>query len=198
MTSTKDERYSMVDEAIRDAVFLIAKTKDPMTVSVSEICKKVGIVRSTFYNHYQDMPSLIQAVQQQSIDDILGMLESFRPHGDREICEKFYLSLCRYIADNGLLQQLLKWPEESSAFFEAVMEMFHTYMMRGKEHAMTERTAWAVSYSLGGAVGILHKWTRSSSPAEPDVIAGMLTDLFLEGPMAILLDRDSSENADKL
>ncbi len=188
MADSKDERYSMVDEAIRDAVFLIAKTKDPMTVSVSEICKKVGIVRSTFYNHYQDIPSLIQAVQQQSVDDILKMLENFRPRGSREICEQFYRVLCRYIADNGLLQQLLKWPEESSAFFEAVMQMFHEYMMEKSGQGITGRTAWAVSYSIGGAVGILHKWTRSSHPAEPDEIAEILTDLFLQGPVAMLLE----------
>ncbi len=187
MANVTDERYQIVDDAIRDAVFLIAKTKDPMTVSVSEICKKAGIVRSTFYNHYQDMPSLIQAVQQQSVEDILRMLENFRPKGNREICHQFYLSLCRYIADNGLLQQLLKWPEESTAFFEAVMEMFHEYVMKGTKTTMTEQSAWAVSYSIGGAVGLLHKWTRSSHPEEPDVIAGMLTDLFLAGPMSMLL-----------
>ncbi|MDO4615905.1 MAG: TetR/AcrR family transcriptional regulator [Lachnospiraceae bacterium] len=189
MVNSSDERYQMVDQAICDAVFLFAKTKDPMTVTVAEICKKVGIVRSTFYNHYQDLPSLIQAVQQQSIDEIRDMLVHFRPKGNREICQQFYSSLCNYIADNGLLQQLLKWPEESSAFFEAVMEMFHEYVMQGTKTVLTERSAWAVSYSIGGAVGILHKWTRSSHPQEPDVIADMLTELFLKGPMAMLLEK---------
>ena len=53
MTNEKqDERYYVADEAIRDAFLLILKEKDLNKISVSDIIKRAGIVRSTFYNHY--------------------------------------------------------------------------------------------------------------------------------------------------
>ena len=51
----QDERYSVADEAIYDAFFLILKEKDLEKITVSDVIKKAGIVRSTFYNHYENI-----------------------------------------------------------------------------------------------------------------------------------------------
>ena len=53
----QDERYTVVDEAIRDAFFLILKEKELEKITVSDIIKRAGIVRSTFYNHYENIPA---------------------------------------------------------------------------------------------------------------------------------------------
>ncbi len=53
-----DERYSVADEAILGAFFKLLKEKKPDRITVSDITKTAGIARSTFYNHYQDIPSL--------------------------------------------------------------------------------------------------------------------------------------------
>ena len=58
-----DERYSVADEAILGAFFKLLKEKKPDRITVSDITKTAGIARSTFYNHYQDIPSLISAVE---------------------------------------------------------------------------------------------------------------------------------------
>ena len=58
-----DERYSVADEAILGAFFKLVKEKKPDRITVSDITKTAGIARSTFYNHYQDIPSLISAVE---------------------------------------------------------------------------------------------------------------------------------------
>ena len=47
----QDERYYIADEAIHDAFFLVLKEKDLEKITVSDVIKKAGIVRSTFYNH---------------------------------------------------------------------------------------------------------------------------------------------------
>ena len=48
-----DERYSTVEDAIYDAFFLLLKEKSVDRITVSDVVKKAGIVRSTFYNHYE-------------------------------------------------------------------------------------------------------------------------------------------------
>ena len=58
-----DERYSVANEAILGAFFKLLKEKKPDRITVSDIIKTAGIARSTFYNHYQDIPSLISAVE---------------------------------------------------------------------------------------------------------------------------------------
>ena len=53
-----DERYSTAEDAIYDAFFLLLKDKDIDKITVSDVIKKAGIVRSTFYNHYENVPAL--------------------------------------------------------------------------------------------------------------------------------------------
>ena len=53
-----DERYSVADEAILGAFFKLVKKKTTDQITVSDITKTAGIARSTFYNHYQDIPLL--------------------------------------------------------------------------------------------------------------------------------------------
>ena len=57
-----DERYSVADEAILGAFFKLVKKKTTDQITVSDITKTAGIARSTFYNHYQDIPSLLEEV----------------------------------------------------------------------------------------------------------------------------------------
>lgn len=63
MNEILDERYSVADEAIYDAFFLVLKEKELDKITVSDIIKRAGIVRSTFYNHYENIPALIIAVE---------------------------------------------------------------------------------------------------------------------------------------
>ena len=81
-----DERYSVADEAILGAFFKLLKEKKPDRITVSDITKTAGIARSTFYNHYQDIPSLISAVEDKTIHDVFSMMENFQPKNDRDIC----------------------------------------------------------------------------------------------------------------
>ena len=65
-----DERYSVADEAILGTFFKLLKKKTPDQITVSDITKTAGIARSTFYNHYQDIPSLVSAVEEKTIQDL--------------------------------------------------------------------------------------------------------------------------------
>ena len=82
----QDERYSVADEAIYDAFFLILKEKDLEKITVSDVIKKAGIVRSTFYNHYENIPALVAAVEDKTINDIFSLMETFHPKNDNDIC----------------------------------------------------------------------------------------------------------------
>ncbi len=54
----QDERYFVAEEAIYDAFLLTLKEKDLEKITVTDIVKKAGIVRTTFYNHYENIPTI--------------------------------------------------------------------------------------------------------------------------------------------
>lgn len=183
----QDERYHVADEAIYDAFFLILKEKDLAKITVSDVIKRAGIVRSTFYNHYENIPALVTAIEDKTIEDIFSLMETFHPKSDREICKSYFLTICEYTMTNPLLANLLKNPE-GDPFFEKVITMFHRYVAKVMQNTTPsyhnkEEFSYMIACVIGSTVGVLHKWSKENFQVPADAIADILTQSF----MAVML-----------
>lgn len=185
-----DERYSVADEAILDAFFKLVKEKKPDRITVSDITKTAGIARSTFYNHYQDIPSLISAVEDKTIHDVFSMMENFQPKNDRDICSSYFLTLCRYTMENPFLSGLLSTPHGND-LFEKMLTMLHHYVTETTSNSRPDRhtkeeVSYVITCAIGSTIGVLHKWSRDNFNLAPEVIADILSEIFLSGMLPLL------------
>ena len=185
-----DERYSVADEAILGAFFKLVKEKKPDRITVSDITKTAGIARSTFYNHYQDIPSLISAVEDKTIHDVFSMMENFQPKNDRDICSSYFLTLCRYTMENPFLSGLLSTPHGND-LFEKMLTMLHHYVTETTSNSRPDRhtkeeVSYVITCAIGSTIGVLHKWSRDNFNLAPEVIADILSEIFLSGMLPLL------------
>ena len=185
-----DERYSVADEAILGAFFKLLKEKKPDRITVSDITKTAGIARSTFYNHYQDIPSLISAVEDKTIHDVFSMMENFQPKNDRDICSSYFLTLCRYTMENPFLSGLLSTPHGND-LFEKMLTMLHHYVTETTSNSRSDRhtkeeVSYVITCAIGSTIGVLHKWSRDNFNLAPEVIADILSEVFLSGMLPLL------------
>lgn len=185
-----DERYSVADEAILGAFFKLVKEKKPDRITVSDITKTAGIARSTFYNHYQDIPSLISAVEDKTIRDVFSMMENFQPKNDRDICSSYFLTLCRYTMENPFLSGLLSTPHGND-LFEKMLTMLHHYVTETTSNSRPDRhtkeeVSYVITCAIGSTIGVLHKWSRDNFNLAPEVIADILSEIFLSGMLPFL------------
>ncbi len=185
-----DERYSVADEAILGAFFKLVKEKKPDRITVSDITKTAGIARSTFYNHYQDIPSLISAVEDKTILDVFSMMENFQPKNDRDICNSYFLTLCRYTMENPFLSGLLSTPHGND-LFEKMLTMLHHYVTETTSNSRPDRhtkeeVSYVITCAIGSTIGVLHKWSRDNFNLAPEVIADILSEVFLSGMLPLL------------
>ena len=185
-----DERYSVADEAILGAFFKLLKEKKPDRITVSDITKTAGIARSTFYNHYQDIPSLISAVEDKTIHDVFSMMENFQPKNDRDICSSYFLTLCRYTMENPFLSGLLSTPHGND-LFEKMLTMLHHYVTETTSNSRPDRNtkeevSYVITCAIGSTIGVLHKWSRDNFNLAPEVIADILSEVFLSGMLPLL------------
>ena len=179
-----DERYSVADEAILGAFFKLLKEKKPDRITVSDITKTAGIARSTFYNHYQDIPSLISAVEDKTIHDVFSMMENFQPKNDRDICSSYFLTLCRYTMENPFLSGLLSTPHGND-LFEKMLTMLHHYVTETTSNSRPDRhtkeeVSYVITCAIGSTIGVLHKWSRDNFNLAPEVIADILSEVFFD------------------
>ena len=185
-----DERYSVADEAILGAFFKLVKEKKLDRITVSDIIKTAGIARSTFYNHYQDIPSLISAVEDKTIHDVFSMMENFQPKNDRDICSSYFLTLCRYTMENPFLSGLLSTPHGND-LFEKMLTMLHHYVTETTSNSRParhtkEEVSYVITCAIGSTIGVLHKWSRDNFNLAPEVIADILSEIFLSGMLPLL------------
>lgn len=181
----QDERYFVADEAIYDAFFLVLKEKELDKITVSDIIKRAGVVRSTFYNHYESIPALVTAIEDKTIHDIFSLMETFHPKNDQDICKSYFLTICDYTMTNPFLANLLRSPR-GDAFIEKAMTMFHRYVTKVTEnttpsgHSKNE-FSYMVAYTIGSTLGVLHKWTKDNFQVPKEFIADILTRAFVTG-----------------
>lgn len=185
-----DERYSVADEAILGAFFKLLKEKKPDRITVSDITKTAGIARSTFYNHYQDIPSLISAVEDKTIHDVFSMMENFQPKNDQDICSSYFLTLCRYTMENPFLSGLLSTPHGND-LFEKMLTMLHHYVTETTSNSRPDRhtkeeVSYVITCAIGSTIGVLHKWSRDNFNLAPEVLADILSEIFLSGMLPLL------------
>lgn len=186
----QDERYHVADEAIYDAFFLVLKEKNLEKITVSDIIKKAGIVRSTFYNHYENIPALVSAIEDKTIHDIFSLMETFHPKNDRDMCKSYFLTICDYTMTNPFLAGLLRSPRGDS-FFEKAITMFHRYVTKVmQDTAPSQRNKDEFSYmiacTIGSTIGVLHKWTRENFQVPAEIIADILTQAFISGMLPFM------------
>lgn len=185
MNEIQDERYHVADEAIYDAFFLVLKEKALDKITVSDIIKRAGIVRSTFYNHYENIPALITDIEDKTIQDIFSLMETFHPKNDRDMCKSYFLTICNYTMTNPFLANLLRSPRGDS-FFEKAITMFHRYVTEVTENKIPsqhskDEFSYMIACTIGSTIGVLHKWTRENFQVPAEVIAEILTKAFTTG-----------------
>jgi len=187
-----DERYSTAEEAIIDAFFLLINDKDYDKITVSDIVKKSGVVRSTFYNHYESVIDLVNAVEDKTIDDIFKLMESFHPQNDKDLCKSYFLAICNYTKENPFLSKLVRSPRGDS-FMGKAMDMFHRYVSEIENNGNAapksrEHFTYMIAGTIGFTLGVLHKWTAENFKSPAENVADVLAEAFLNGVLPFLWD----------
>lgn len=183
----KDQRYAVVEDAIFGAFCQLCESKAPERITVSDVIRRAGIVRSTFYNHYEDMPSLISAAEDRIVEEIHHMMADFRSPTDTQLAHHFFVSLCRYTHDNPYFAQLVI-SAQGSSFMAKVLRMFHVYVGEllpiygaDAQHSARRSLTYVIAYEIGGVLGILHAWISDDFRDGVEEVAMELTRCFLHG-----------------
>ena len=72
-TEAKRSSSDFISEQIKDALLLLLKKKNYMTISVTDICREAGISRGTFYARFNHIREVIDLL----FDDALSLVGNF-------------------------------------------------------------------------------------------------------------------------
>ena len=72
-----DRRVKYTKMVLEDSLIQLLQEKPIDKVSITEICQKADINRSTFYAHYNDQIDLLQSIVQSILSELNDYLDNF-------------------------------------------------------------------------------------------------------------------------
>lgn len=184
----KDLRYNRTDRLLQEALLELLKVKPVEKITIKDLTDRAAINRCTFYHHYQDIYDLLERIEDEIMDHVLEMMRGFHPNGEEEVSRKYFECFCQYIYENRIVYSVLTSSREGR-FVRRLLRMIAEYMAGlPKRDCAADPAAreFAVAYSIGGVVGVLHKWMKEGFTSPPTKVAGCISAVFLNGMKDIL------------
>lgn len=179
----RDLRYSRTDRLLSEALLELLKVKPVEKITIKDLTDRAAINRCTFYRHYQDIYDLLEQLEDEIMDHVLEMMRGFHPTGEEEVSRRYFECFCQYIYENRIVYSVLTSSREGR-FVRRLLRMISEYMAglpdRDRDGDQAGRE-FAVAYSIGGVVGVLHKWMKEGFTSPPQKVAGCISAVFLNG-----------------
>ncbi|MDO4399733.1 MAG: TetR family transcriptional regulator [Coriobacteriia bacterium] len=160
-----------VKKLLADALLELSKEKPLAKISITDIVKKAGAGRQTFYNHFQDKDDLLYWIYKQTL---VGEQEILKEHG-------FYAYMCSVYSTaqtkyRDFLRDACALTGQSSLVDAIIYQSYSYYrnniIRRYGAEVIDERLAFALNYQAYGAGHRYVNWALQGMPgsAEDEVL----------------------------
>ena len=180
MAEKINQRVAITKRLLKESMIQILQKKNIRQVTVSELCSRAGINRSTFYAHYSIPADVLMEIKK---DFASSLAESIRyPTQNCSVSEKLRI-ICRYIYDNRQLQKIILSNSSDDEVLEAALEtspdiwgpVKDTDYIRGLDR---DSDILARSFYYYGFFRVLREWITRDIQKTPEEVAGILYSIL--------------------
>lgn len=161
---SESRRSKMTRRLMKDALMELMENKPLASVSITELCSRADVNRSTFYSYYSDLLQLLKEIE----DDIIGQLPEAKPivdyaDPDRQLIEEFTLFfgyVRKHARDFFILLQSgdIHFRER---LIDTIMSRFRRKPTETIDPLMRR---WSYIYCLNGTFGMMRDWISQDFP----------------------------------
>ena len=177
MNQKNNHRFQETDRLMRTYFLRVLEDREISKISVREICEAVGINRSSFYLHYQDVYALLEAMCQEVGKELFEEFEKAAEISTVYYSDVYLLALLKhvqkhyklyraYVANVGMTQIDLGY----QALFESVFKPYFKKLGMTSEHRME----YHFVYVKAGFFAVLGKWMQYDCAESPEVLAEII------------------------
>ena len=161
-----DSKYFYSAELMNQALLALLEKKDLEFITVTEITKKAGVNRSTFYLHYDNVYELLEETihnlnkQFLSSFDVQAPLAITSKENAFLITDDFLIPYLDFVKRN---KRVLKLVNQKPQLFQSkntYQKMYDTIFYPAISHFVTNETdrIYYLEFFTGGVAAIVHKW----------------------------------------
>ncbi len=151
---------------------LVIARNDISTITVSDICKKASVNRTTFYSHYLDIDDLNNSIYEWMVTEFLKVFESEA----NDVRHSFdFEKLFRNIKENQIFYKL---------YFKLGYDFKTLFLKNGAAeigsmfYKDTRFLDYHIEFFAAGITAIIRKWLDSGCKEEPEDMGRILVEEY--------------------
>lgn len=171
-----ESKYFYTAELMNEALLLLLEKKDIEFITVTEITRKAGVNRSTFYLHYENIYELLEETLANMNKKFLNSFQVKTPIEIKSKTEAFLITdelLVPYLNFVKTNKRVLKLIGKKPHLFNsqnAYKQMYDTVFYPAISHFVSRETEkiYKLEFFTSGVSAIIHKWLELDCVTEID------------------------------
>mgnify|MGYP005779484691 FL=1 len=166
MNTPNNKRRKESMERIENVFVALLQTKELDEIRVSDICKRAGLNRTTFYANYADIYGLADAIRNKLENEVTDLYED-------EITQRFnsndYLKLFRHIKDNQIFYQTYL-----KLGYDNEYKVIAYDVNLAREHFHNQFVEYHMEFFRAGITQIIKLWLKNGCRESPEDMVEIL------------------------
>lgn len=173
-------RVRMTKKMIKDAYIELLEVNPGKRLSITEICQRADINRSTFYMHYEDVNQLVKEIEDEILDQIPYPALSEGTLSQKEQYIDLIKDTFEYIKVNKNQFILLLYQLDSNDFKKRLIS---SILDKYKSLSISDNSLiskYGYMFCINGVVGLLSEWIKDNFPISSAELAQIAFHMSLQ------------------
>lgn len=166
------------------ALSSLLTTKKISQITVKELADLADVNRATFYFYYDNIPDMLDKVEQEMFVDFLNTCAQFREEQSSvESTEVFLTRVFQFLQDNADMAKILLGPSGDYAFIEKLKNAIGISNPEKMSNFISSRKGkqYFNPFVVSGCIGMIQCWLSNDMPDPPNEMAHFTLNLILRG-----------------
>lgn len=178
----QESKYFRTATIIDEAFLEILETKDITFITVTELCKKAGVNRSTFYLHYENLSDVLS----ECVENMMTRLRAYYPDitweslkaegQDRLVTDELILPYLRFLKDHQRLFQSVIRNSSKLSLPEYYTKLFKDIFSPAMDNFQIQdwKRKYVSAFHIEGMVAIVKEWIEGGCEESPEEMSSLI------------------------
>ncbi len=181
-----DNRVKKTKRSLRNAMISLMKEKEIERITVTELCKRAEINRSTYYVYYESPAKQLESMTDEFTDGIINLIATSFSSDNRVFDFAPAEEVCRYFEDNREFYLAVSRSKGAVIFngeqIERLKREAFAYWKTRLSAIPKEEKEYIFAFTLGGSTAIIENWLKNGADKiNTKEAAGMLLNYLTLG-----------------
>lgn len=176
MNNKENQRVRLTKMLFRNSLISMLKKKSVYQISVTELCEKSEMNRSTFYKYYGNVRDVLTEIEEETLKQGQKCMQEIEASGINCAIQPLYRLLC-YIKENKDLYQLLLNNSVDDNFSSVMIQDTIDFIKYKSQNILADNNNFSdyiFQYILSGCIHVIRSWIDNSMEESPEEIAQLI------------------------